>query len=161
MAKKQKKQSKVDQLAEMKDLLQRTQANFENFRKQTDKRIDDIRAMASRDIITRILPVVDNFALALRSVKKSAGNSDFIAGVEMIYSQMNSILKDSGVEEIKTEDERFNPSFHEALMKVDSNLPEGTIVEEFQKGFKMGDRVIRHARVKVSSGKKENNNEKK
>ena len=156
MAKKEKqtkqKQSKVDQLIEMKDLLQRTQANFENFRKQTDKRIGDIRTMASRDIIIQILPVVDNFTLALKSVDKTKGNSDFIAGVEMIYGQLKMILKDAGVEEIITESEQFNPAFHEALMKIDSDFPEGTIVEELQKGFKMGDRVIRHARVKVSTG---------
>ncbi len=171
MAKKEKKQTetkqkkeammknKNDQLAEMKDLLQRTQANFENFRKQTDKRIEEIRSMASRGMITQILPVVDNFDLALKSVDKNEGNHDFIEGVEMIYTQMNAILKDAGVEEINTENEQFNPACHEALMKVDSDLPEGSIVEEFQKGFKMGDQVIRHARVKVSAGKKEQKND--
>ena len=159
MTKKEKKQTKtkqgkVDQLAEMKDLLQRTQANFENFRKQTDKRIEEIRTMAARDIITQVLPVIDNFNFALKNVNKTNGNSDFIDGVEMIYSQMNTILKDAGVKEIKTKNEKFNPTYHEALMKMESNLPEGTIVEEFQKGFKIGDRVIRHARVKISAGKK-------
>ena len=141
----------------MKDLLQRTQANFENFRKQTDKRIEEIRTMAARDIITQVLPVIDNFNLALKNVNKTKGNSDFIDGVEMIYSQMNTILKDAGVKEIKTKNEKFNPTYHEALMKMESNLPEGTIVEEFQKGFKIGDRVIRHARVKISAGKKNDN----
>lgn len=165
MIKKEKKQSKLkqskaDQLTEMKDLLQRTQANFENFRKQTDKRIDEIREMAARDIIIQILPVINNFSLALKSVNKKAENRDFVDGVKMIYTQMNTILKDAGVEEINTEKEHFNPAYHEALMKVESDLPEGTIVEELQKGFKMGDRIIRPARVKVSAGKKESNNKK-
>jgi molecular chaperone GrpE len=160
MAKKEKKQTKskqnkIDPLVEMKDLLQRTQANFENFRKQTEKRIDDIRVMASRDMVTKILPVVDTFSLALKSVNKEEGNVDFINGVEMIYAQMNALLKDAGVEEINVENESFKPTHHEALMKVESDLPEGTIMEEFQKGFMIGDKVIRHARVKISAGKKQ------
>ena len=83
------------------------------------------------------------------------GDVDFINGVEMIYAQMNALLKDAGVEEINVENESFKPTHHEALMKVESDLPEGTIMEEFQKGFMIGDKVIRHARVKISAGKKQ------
>ena len=139
-----------DLLAEMKDLLQRTQANFENYRKQTEKRVEDIRLMASKDIILQLLPVIDNFELALKSADTNPNTDDFLSGIELIYSQLFSLLEDRGVSIIKKK--QFDPFYHEALMKVDSKLPENTIVEELQKGFILNDRVIRHAKVKISSG---------
>lgn len=139
-----------DPLTEVTELLQRTQANFENYRKQTEKRVEDIRKMASKDMILQILPVLDNFELAL---KNSENKEEFIKGVELIYSQLFSVLENNGVKIINTDNE-FDPFYHEALMKVDSELPENEIVEEFQKGFTLNDKVIRHSKVKVSSGKK-------
>ncbi len=141
-----------DRLAEVTDLLQRTQANFENYRKQTEKRVEEIRKMASKDMILQILPVLDNFELAL---KNSENKEEFIKGVELIYSQLFSMLENNGVKIINAEKE-FDPFYHEALMKVDSELSENQIVEEFQKGFTLNDKVIRHSKVKVSSGKKPN-----
>ena len=137
-------------LVEMKDLLQRTQANFENYRKQTEKRIKDIRSMASRDIILQILPVIDNFELAMKSADANTSNDDLLGGVELIYSQLFSVLENNGVGIIKKKE--FDPFYHEALMKIDSKLPENTIVEELQKGFILNDKVIRHTKVKISSG---------
>ena len=80
-----------DLLAEMKDLLQRTQANFENYRKQTEKRVEDIRLMASKDIILQLLPVIDNFELALKSADTNPNTDDFLSGIELIYSQLFSL----------------------------------------------------------------------
>ena len=153
--KNEKKQTEEQQdpVQEMRELLQRTQANFENYRKQTEKRIEDIREMASRNIILEILPVMDNFTLALKSADTNTNPRDFLAGVELIYSQLFDVLKNSGIETINTENQTFDPFYHEALMKVESDLPENTIVEELQKGFMLNDKVIRHARVKVSAGK--------
>jgi len=141
-----------DLLAEMKDLLQRTQANFENYRKQTEKRIEDIRAMASKDMILQMLPILDNFELALRNNDHTSEctNETFVEGVELIYSQFFSVLENNGVSVINKKE--FDPFFHEALMRVDSKLPENTIVEELQKGFLLNDKVIRHTKVKISSG---------
>jgi molecular chaperone GrpE (heat shock protein) len=145
-----KEESKQKLLVDMKNLLQRTQANFENYRKQTEKRIEDIRTMASRDIILQILPVVDNFELAMKSADTNTNQDDLLSGVELIYSQLFSVLENNGVSVIKKKE--FDPFYHEALMKMDSKLPENTIVEELQKGFILHDKVIRHTKVKISSG---------
>ena len=142
---------KLDQLKETTELLQRTQANFENFRKQTEKRMEEIREMASKDMILQILPILDNFELALKSTEQTG---DFVKGVELIYAQLFTVLEDNGVKFIETENKMFDPHYHEALIKVESDLPENNIVEEFQKGYLLHARVIRHARVKISAGKK-------
>jgi molecular chaperone GrpE (heat shock protein) len=148
MTEKKKKPTKQDE--ELKALLQRTQASFENYRKQSDKRIEDIKEMAARDIITQIIPVLDNFDLALRNTKQ---HQDFIKGVELIYSQLSKLLEDNNVKKI-TATGKFDPHFHEALLKVPSDQPADAIVEEFQKGYTLHGQVIRHAKVKISSGAK-------
>jgi molecular chaperone GrpE (heat shock protein) len=149
---KSKEERQQSLLNEMKDLLQRTQANFENYRKQTEKRIEDIRLMASKDTILQMLPIIDNFELALKNNDHTSEctNETFVEGVELIYSQFFSVLENNGVSVIKKKE--FDPFYHEALMKVDSKLPENAIVEELQKGFILNDKVIRHAKVKISSG---------
>ena len=152
LKKKSKENSKDKALKDMVVLLKRTQANFENFRKQTEKRVSDIQSVASKDIILQILPVVDNFHLALKNAPQE--NTDFLQGVELIYSQLNSLLGDNGVEVINTENQIFDPYYHEALMKTPSEEPENTVLEEFQRGYMLHGNVIRHARVKVSAGKK-------
>ena len=133
-------------------MLQRTQANFENFRKQTEKRMEEIRDMTSRGVILQILPVLDNFELALKSTDQKG---DFVSGVELIYAQLFTVLENNDIKIIETEDRMFDPHYHEALMKVESDLPENTIIEELQKGYLLHDKVVRHARVKISAGKKE------
>ncbi len=141
-----------DQLAEMKDLLLRTQANFENYRKQVEKRVEDLQQMAVKDTILEILPIIDNFELAFKNVK---GNpSDFHKGMELIYAQLISLLENWGVKQINTDDQKYDPYFHEALMKVESEKAEDMIVEEFQKGYTLNGQVLRHAKVKLSAGSK-------
>lgn len=152
---KKKKSSDKESLQEITELLKRTQANFENYRKQSEKHNEDIRKMACKDVMMQILPVIDNLELALKNA--DADPKDFVQGVELIYSQLMDVLKDNGVEQIETEGQGFNPHLHEALMKVESELPENQIVEEFQKGFTLNGKVIRHAKVKVSAGKKKDN----
>jgi molecular chaperone GrpE len=141
---------KTMQLAEMKDLLQRTQASFENFRKQSDKRMQEMQEMAAKDVILELLPVVDNFELAL----KNKDGDGFVKGIELIYAQLNTLLEDNKVKAILTVGEEFDPHLHEALMKVPSDKAENIVVEEFQKGFVLGDKVIRCAKVKISAGDK-------
>jgi molecular chaperone GrpE len=147
------KKSKDAELQEIKELLQRTQANFENYRKQTEQRNEEIKEFATKDIILQVLPILDNFELALKNVDHE-DHDNFIKGIELIYSQINGVLEDNAVKTMDTEDKEFDPYYHEALMKVDSDFPENKIVEEFQKGYLMHDKVIRHARVKISSGNK-------
>jgi molecular chaperone GrpE len=136
---------------DLTELLQRTQANFENYRKQVEKRIESMKASAALEVITKILPIADNFDLALRNTDH-VKHGDFIKGIELIHNQLSVVLKEAGVETIKTEGELFNPHLHEALMKVESELSENTIIEELQKGFMLSGQVIRHARVKISAG---------
>ncbi|MBR9683482.1 nucleotide exchange factor GrpE [Candidatus Woesearchaeota archaeon] len=172
MEKKNQKKTLKEPTAELTELLQRTQANLENYRKQTEKRIVEIRQMAARDIILQILPVMDNFELALKNTcsnqddflsgaekSKISGTpknsfNEFLMGVELIYSQLLTVLKDNKIKTIETQNQLFDPFYHEAILKVDSELPENTIVEEVQKGFLLNDKVIRHTKVKISAGKK-------
>ena len=152
-AKKQKKEIKVKELTET---IQRVQADFENYRKQQEKRIIGIKEMAAKDIILQVLPIVDNFELALKN--NTCENTDFVEGIELIYSQLHGLLENNELKVIETKDKMFDPFYHEALMKVNSELPENTIVEELQKGFTLHDKVIRHAKVKISNGKKSEDN---
>lgn len=148
-------ESKQKELDEMKDLLLRTQANFDNFRKQSEKRAEEERKMVAKTLILDILPVMDNFELALKNVDTTTNNiEDFLKGVELIYSQLFSVLRDYGITVVESEGKEFDPIIHEALIKVESNLPENFVVEEFQKGYMLNGKIIRTAKVKVSSGKK-------
>lgn len=151
-SKKQKKTSQ--QLVEMKELLQRTQASFENYRKQTEKRIQEWQKTAAKELMIQLLPIWDNFALALKNVPEKAENKEFIQGVEQIYSQFSKLLGDNGIKEVETKNKQFDPYLHEALMKVESELPENFIIEEFQKGLTWHEQILRPARVKISAGRK-------
>ena len=153
MAKKEKKKENKEannELLEMRELLQRKQAELENYRKQVEKRFIEVREFSTKDVILQLLPILDNFELALKSNQDHT--SETIKGVELIYSQFFSVLENNGISVIKKKE--FDPYYHEALMKVDSDQPENTIVEELQKGFILNDKVIRHTKVKISSGKK-------
>ncbi len=142
-----------DQLNELTELLQRTQANFENYRKQQEKRIQEIQSQANKDLILQLLTVLDNFELALRNTKNP---QDFTKGIELIHSQLFTLLENCGLKPIKTKNQVFNPYTHEALLKTNSDKPENIILEELQKGFTLNDQVIRHAKVKISAGNKKN-----
>ncbi len=140
-----------DPLQEMTELAKRTQANFENYRKQTEKRMEEMRENAARGIILQLLPIIDNLELALKNVQEQ---TDFVKGIELIYSQLFSILEAQGLEVISMEKAAFDPYYHEALLKVESDLPMNVILEEFQKGYLLKGQVLRHARVKISAGRK-------
>ena len=136
-------------LKDLKDTLQRVQADFENYRKRMEKEKAEFVKFASSGIISEILPVLDNFEVAL----KNAGNShDFIKGIEMIYAQLFGVLEKQGLKSIDSEGKKFNPYVHEALMQEESGKEEGMIIEEFQKGYLLNGCVLRHSKVKVSKG---------
>ena len=141
-----------DPLAETIDLLKRTQANFENYRKQTEKRIEEMKRFLAKDIIVQILPIIDNLELALKNVSED-NNSEFVKGIELIYAQLVEVLDQYEVKSIESEGKKFDPYLHEPLMRVESDKHEGVIIEEFQKGYLLHGAVIRHAKVKVSAGK--------
>jgi molecular chaperone GrpE len=155
-----KKKDMQKRVEELTEILQRTQASLENYRKQTEKRIQEIHDLANKELIIQLLTILDNFELALNNTMNSS--KEFVKGVKLIYSQLFTILENNGLKQIKTKNQIFNPRAHEALMKVDSNKPENMVLEELQKGYTLNDKVIRHAKVKISAGKnktKENNNE--
>ena len=127
----------------------RTLAEYDNYRKRTIKEKETIYPEAKAIVIEKILPVLDNFNRAL----ESAENKDaFYEGIVMLKKQLDDTLASLGVEEIKAVGEEFNPELHNAVMHVDDEAQgENVIVEEFQKGYKIGDRVIRHSMVKVAN----------
>ncbi len=127
----------------------RTLAEYDNYRKRTIKEKESIYPEAKAVVIEKFLPVLDNFQRAI----ESAENKDaFYEGVVMLKKQMDEVLGALGVEEIKAVGEEFNPEVHNAVMHVeDEEAGENIIVEEFQRGYKIGDRVIRHSMVKVAN----------
>ena len=137
---------------ELTDLLKRTQANFENYRKQSQTYLEDIKKMAARDILLQVLPILDNFELALKAVSSGQADTEFVRGVTLIHAQLLQLLQHNNVVPLETIGKNFDPYYHEALMRVPSASPANKIIEEFQKGFTMHGKVLRHAKVKVSAG---------
>lgn len=163
------KPAKELSIEELTDLLKRSQANFENYRKQTQTYIEDIKKMAAHDVLLQVLPILDNFELALKAVSPDQANTEFVQGVTLIHAQLLQLLQHNNVVPLETIGKDFDPYYHEAMMKVLSEVPANEIIEEFQKGFTMHGKVLRHAKVKVSSGQNadstqkdsKNNNENK
>ena len=127
-------------------------AEFDNFRKRTEKEKSAMYEIGARDIIEKILPVLDNFERAMAAVPEDAKGSSFAEGVEMIYKQFVKTLEDAGVEAIEAVGQPFDPNLHNAVMHTaDESLGESTIVQVFQKGFRVGEKVIRFAMVQVAN----------
>ena len=140
-------EDKNQKIEELTDTLKRLQAEFENYKKRADREKTEFTKYANAAIISEILPVIDSFELAL---KHSDEKEKFVDGTKMIYAQIYSVLESEGLKQIETEGEKFDPYRHEVLMKEESDKPEGTILEEFQKGYMLNDKVLRFSKVKVS-----------
>ncbi|MGZ7442425.1 nucleotide exchange factor GrpE [Paenibacillus sp. TH7-28] len=131
--------------------LLRAQADFDNFRRRTLKEKEELGKYASAKLITELLPVIDNFERAISSAGESADNSSYSKGVEMIFRQLEGVLKAEGLTAMEAEGTPFNPEFHQAIMQVESEeYEEGIVVEVVQKGYMLKDKVLRPAMVKVS-----------
>jgi molecular chaperone GrpE len=131
--------------------LLRTQADFDNFRRRTVKEKEELGKYASAKLITELLPVIDNFERALSSSGESTDANSYIKGVEMIFRQLEGVLKAEGLIPMEAEGQPFNPEFHQAIMQVESDEhEEGIVVEVVQKGYLLKDKVLRPAMVKVS-----------
>jgi molecular chaperone GrpE len=143
-----KKENKNDKIKELTDTLQRTQAEFVNFKNRTEKETRQILQYGAYDAVKKILPVIDSFELALKSNKD---DSDFKKGIEMVYAQLLDILKQEGLVPINALNQKFDPYKHEVLMKGDSDKDSDIVIEELQKGFMFKDRVIRTSKVKISN----------
>lgn len=134
------------------DKWQRTIAEFDNFRKRTMKEKTAMYENGSKEVLEKILPVIDNFERALISVSEEEKNSSFVQGVDMIYKQLIGVLSEIGVEEIKALGEEFNPNLHHAVTHEDNEeYGENEVVEVFQKGYIYKDSVLRYSMVKVAN----------
>ncbi|MBM6803072.1 nucleotide exchange factor GrpE [Mediterraneibacter glycyrrhizinilyticus] len=150
--KKNKKDKKDEKIEELTDRLTRQMAEFDNFRKRTEKEKSQMYEIGAKDIIEKILPVVDNFERGLSSVSEEDKATPFAEGMEKIYKQLMTTLEGIGVKPIEAVGQEFNPDFHNAVMHVeDEELGENIIAEEFQKGYMYRDSVVRHSMVKVAN----------
>ena len=130
---------------------QRERADFQNYKKEEIKRGAEMRTYLQEGIIRDVLTVLDSFDIAFDFVPDDLKGHKWIHGTEQIRAQLFEVLRREGVEVIKTDGEMFNPEKHEAVEEVASDKPEGTIIEEVQKGYILNGKVIRPARVKVAS----------
>ena len=153
MLKKKKKKDKMEEkIEELEDRVKRQMAEFDNFRKRTEKEKSHMYEVGARDVIEKILPVVDNFERGLASVPEDQKENPVIVGMDKIYNQLMTTLTDLGVEPIEAVGEEFDPNYHNAVMHVeDEELGENVVAEEFQKGYIYKDAVIRHSMVKVAN----------
>ena len=149
---KNKKDKKDEKIEELTDRLTRQMAEFDNFRKRTEKEKSQMYEIGAKDIIEKILPVVDNFERGIAAVPEEEKSNPFAGGMEKIYKQLMTTLEEIGVKPIEAVGQEFDPDFHNAVMHVeDEEVGENIITEEFQKGYLYRDSVVRHSMVKVAN----------
>ena len=141
-----------EKVKEATDRYARLFAEFDNFRKRTDKEKAQRYDFGVRDIVEKILPVIDNFERGLAAVPEDKADDSFVTGMQMTYKQLLKTLEDAGVKPIEAVGQEFNPDFHNAVMHVDDpEVGDNIIVEEFQKGYIYKDHVVRYSMVKVAN----------
>ncbi len=147
---KKKKDKKDEQIEALTDQVKRQMAEFDNFRKRTEKEKSSMYEMGARSVIEKILPVIDNFERGLDTVPENEKESPFTEGMRMIYKQLMTELENIGVKPIEALGTEFNPDFHNAVMQVESEEYEsGYVARELQKGYLYRDSVVRHSMVAV------------
>lgn len=149
---KKKKDKKDEKIEELTDMVKRQMAEFDNFRKRTEKEKASMYEIGAREVVEKILPVVDNFERGLAAIPEEDKNGPFADGMTMIYKQMMTVFEEIGVKPIEAIGQEFNPDFHNAVMHVeDEEAGDNVVVEEFQKGYLYKDHVVRHSMVKVAN----------
>ena len=149
---KKKKDKKDEQIEALTDQVKRQMAEFDNFRKRTEKEKSSMYEMGARSVVEKILPVIDNFERGLDTVPEDEKESPFTEGMRMIYKQLMTELENIGVKPIEALGTEFNPDFHNAVMQVESEEYEsGYVAQELQKGYMYRDSVVRHSMVAVVS----------
>jgi molecular chaperone GrpE len=143
--------SKDAQVAELTNTLKRLQAEFENYKKRAEKENINTIRNANVGLITELLPVLDSFELAIKNSDcKNEEVAKYRKGIELIYSQLHSILEDQGLRIIDTKNQKFDPFKHEVLMVKECDEPEDKIIQEFQKGYMLNENIIRHSKVMIA-----------
>ncbi len=151
-SKKDSKDPKDKVIEELQDRVKRQMAEFDNFRKRTEKEKSAMFEMGASDIIKKLLPIVDNFERGFKSITDEEKETAFAKGMDMVYKQTVKMLEDAGVKAIDAVGKEFDPEFHNAVMHVDDDsVDDNIIVEEFEKGYTYKDSVIRHSMVKVAN----------
>ena len=149
---KKKKDPKDEKIEELSDKLLRQMAEFDNFRKRTEKEKSGMYEIGAKSIVEKLLPVVDNFERGFLSVAEEDKDDAFVTGMEMVYKQLMTMLETVGVKPIEAVGQEFNPDLHNAVMHVDDEeVGDNIIVEEFQKGYTYRDSVVRYSMVKVAN----------
>ena len=149
---KKKKDERDEKIEELSDKLLRQMAEFDNFRKRTEKEKSAMYEIGAKDIIEKLLPVVDNFERGFSAVAEEDKGDAFVTGMEMVYKQLMTMLEGVGVKPIEAVGQEFNPDLHNAVMHVDDEeVGDNIIVEEFQKGYTYRDSVVRYSMVKVAN----------
>jgi molecular chaperone GrpE len=140
------------QVAEYLEGWQRARAEFTNYRRRIEAERDEIRCRSNESLLLRLLPVVDDFERALQAVPDDLASSSWVSGVTMILSKLHALLDSESVAPVSAVGQLFDPQYHEAMMQEQTtDHPDGTVIEELRKGYRIGDRVLRPALVKVAS----------
>ena len=152
MLKKKKKKDKMEEkIEELEDRVKRQMAEFDNFRKRTEKEKAAMYEIGAKSVIEKILPVIDNFERGLAGVSEDC-EDPFVTGMQKVYKQMMTTLESMEVKPIEAVGQEFNPDYHNAVMHVeDENLGENIVAEELMKGYMYRDSVVRHSMVKVAN----------
>lgn len=135
------------ELEDHTDTLKRLQAEFENYMKRVEKEREMMKSCASESVVSKLLNIMDDFDRAIKAMKEDK------TGIMMIFKNLQKVLEEEGVRPIEATGKRFDPYKHEVILKVESEEPEDTVVEELQKGYMLKDKVIRTSKVKISGGK--------
>jgi molecular chaperone GrpE len=139
-------------LDRFRDLALRSQADFENYRKRTAREKEDAVKYANSSLLQRLVSILDNFELGLAAAKTESQQSPIYSGMVLVQKQLNDLLEENGLQAIEAESKKFDPNLHEAIAHEPSQSPEGTVIRQARRGYRFKDRLLRPARVVVSSG---------
>jgi len=140
-------------VAELKDKNLRLLADFDNYKKRTVRERLDLMNSASRDVISALLPILDDFDRAKKSAEKGLAGENWSEGVEMIYNRLYNVLQSYGLKAMESTGQAFDPDLHEAITEIPSPTPDliGTVIDTIEKGYMLNDKIIRHAKVVVGN----------
>lgn len=150
--KKEKKDKRDEEIEALKERLVRSMAEFDNFRKRTEREKSQMFEIGAKDIVEKMLPILDNFERGFAAVKEEEKENPFVQGMDKVYRQMVTALEEAGCKPIEAVGQPFDPTYHNAVMHVeDETVGESIVIEEFQKGYLYRDSVVRFSMVKVAN----------
>ena len=139
-------------LDRFRDLALRSQADFENYKKRAAREKEDAMKYANSSLLQRLVSILDNFELGLTAAKTESEQSPIYSGMVLVQKQLNDLLEENGLQAIEAEGKKFDPNLHEAIAHEPSDAPEETVIRQARRGYRLKDRLLRPARVVVSSG---------